>query len=561
MSKTLTVPNTILLEFDLFSLPTAQHKAGLAGLLLMIRSMEARKLPVVPEIKKLDSYSASIEFSKESIQALFDDLYDALWVEVESKAKWKDKVPKREISKEIVVSENKTKNQKYFIYDAVQAKGAFLAALYPDGDGVWVKLWRDMLWSTLRGIPLTRLDYERRAKNEPASIGDDIWKSLVKWNADKDKEYLESLSSAIFIGAQDKNSEKVSFQGEVSQNILLHFWTLTSLIFVPQKISIDGKKEYAGYVLTVPEPVDLEMFIDELKSTFGKMECAMSGYRPKACLIDVPEEGGLEYLYDLTFDRIEKNDIKYSLTSVEFYHLEKQGNNIRLLSTDRIIPNSNTISLYSEIRRKYFNPLFKSMILRNLLSGEAWFNGMLTVFNNYPWEFFVFQKSKAQLRPFFSSDAKRYFRKIQEEIKLKGGSVTMSDKDRENLLAQRVYRIIQSYVRYKTEVKSGIKYDQFSQSKDANGRVNYPPKYLEAREKVCSDAFLAMRGRREQDFVEYFTGTICSVPQFLPENDYLEIASSLMNEPEKVKTLAMLAVSAASYSGENKNKENNSEEN
>lgn len=120
----------------------------------------------------------------------------------------------------------------------------------------------------------------------------------------------------------------------------------------------------------------------------------------------------------------------------------------------------------------------------------------------------------------------------------------MAEKEREEQLAQRVNRLIRTYVSRKTEVKSGVTYDDFKKS--------YSDKYREAREKICSDAFLAMRGRREQDFIEYFTGTICSVPQFLPENDYLEIANALLNEWEKVKTLSMLSVSACSYLSEPK---------
>ena len=66
-------------------------------------------------------------------------------------------------------------------------------------------------------------------------------------------------------------------------------------------------------------------------------------------------------------------------------------------------------------------------------------------------------------------------------------------------------------------------------------------------EKVCGDAFLAMRGRNDRDFVAYFAGTICSVPQWLPEKEYLEVSQALTTDWDKVKTLAMLALSACSY--------------
>ena len=37
-------PAQVTITYDLFDLPTAQHKAGLAGLLLQIESMQSRKL-------------------------------------------------------------------------------------------------------------------------------------------------------------------------------------------------------------------------------------------------------------------------------------------------------------------------------------------------------------------------------------------------------------------------------------------------------------------------------------------------------------------------------------
>ena len=79
----------------------------------------------------------------------------------------------------------------------------------------------------------------------------------------------------------------------------------------------------------------------------------------------------------------------------------------------------------------------------------------------------------------------------------------------------------------------------------------YPQEYREAREKVCSDAFLAMRGRRDQEFVEYFTGTICSVPQYLSQEEYIAVARALMTDWERIKILSMLALSAHSYLSSN----------
>jgi CRISPR-associated protein Cmx8 len=117
-------------------------------------------------------------------------------------------------------------------------------------------------------------------------------------------------------------------------------------------------------------------------------------------------------------------------------------------------------------------------------------------------------------------------------------------------LAARVRSMMSQYVRRRTVAKCGIE-ENFPAwtTVDANGRrtVNPPQPYREARERVCQDAFLAMRAcRSRQDFATYFTGTICAVPQFLPEEEFRGIAAALLADDDRwedVRTLAMLALS------------------
>ncbi len=123
----------------------------------------------------------------------------------------------------------------------------------------------------------------------------------------------------------------------------------------------------------------------------------------------------------------------------------------------------------------------------------------------------------------------------------------LSDVD----LSKRLYDMTQAYVMYKTEAKSGIKWDFFkgkfkTDPDTGRTRLDVPPKYREAREKVCKDAFLKLRScRSREDFIAYFTGTICSVPQFLPPDEYRKIATSLLDENkwEDANALVMLALS------------------
>lgn len=124
----------------------------------------------------------------------------------------------------------------------------------------------------------------------------------------------------------------------------------------------------------------------------------------------------------------------------------------------------------------------------------------------------------------------------------------------EDKTAERVYKLVQSYVFRRTESKSGVKWNDFKDRKVRDPvtnreRIDVPQRYREAREKICTDAFLRLRAcRAKEDFVSYFTGTICSVPHYLPEDEYQPVADTILNDRrwEEVKALAMLALSSFS---------------
>lgn len=555
MSKISSKEDTLTLEYNLFDLPTAQHKAGLAGLLVMIRSMELRKIAPLPKVE-ITSATARISTDRETFQRMLNDFYNAGWIEKESRQKWKKKEPKRVDEKEVVIN-GKKKKEKHFIYDAVQPDGAFLQTFYPDGDGLWLKLWRNMLWNILRGIPATRNVYEERAEGKTSSEGKKIWKNLLKAYQSQKKGNLatERLSSSLFVGAEAENAEKIPFSGTVENNFLLNFWHIVSLIYIPRKLGIERKEdklriirdEY-GYVLAIPEPYHLEDFIEAVIDVLRSLDTEKLGIRPRKALIDMFEEGGLEYLYHFARKKIDDaGQYAFSLHAIEICHLQKQGNRVRQLAAERILPDFQMINDYEMVRDSFRNPFYKKIYLRNLLNRNAWYRDADAVFHHEPWPIFVHSSKTPSGIRFFGKDVRRKFDAIEKTVKLKKGASTMTDKDHDDQLAIRVYRLIQNYVWRRTEEKSGKKYDDFKNNKNEKGYVIYPQEYSESLVKVCSDAFLAMRSRREQDFIEYFTGTICSVPQFLPESEFLFVADAMMNEWQKVKTLSMLAISANSY--------------
>jgi len=110
-------------------------------------------------------------------------------------------------------------------------------------------------------------------------------------------------------------------------------------------------------------------------------------------------------------------------------------------------------------------------------------------------------------------------------------------------LAEHVHRLVSGYVRRRTEARSGKTFNAFKASGYHDGA------YIDANNKVCMDAFLAIRSRKDHaDFVNYFTGTLCSVPQFLERDEYLTFSTALLDSSqwENIKSLALLALSSLS---------------
>jgi len=123
-------------------------------------------------------------------------------------------------------------------------------------------------------------------------------------------------------------------------------------------------------------------------------------------------------------------------------------------------------------------------------------------------------------------------------------------------LALRVHSTIRAYVNHKTERRCGKSYADFKASGYKDGH------YIEANNKVCMDAFLAVRSRKDhREFVGYFTGTICSVPQFLPKEQYQDLSVALLDPDqwESLKSLSMLALSALSQAPSSMEKQGDKE--
>ncbi len=574
---------TVSVEYELFDLPTAQHKAGLAGLILHIRDMEQRakkgaNIPPesIPLITDLRPTSAKISFTEKSVQAVMDEAYAAETVEVSVRSKWQGQAPKREEEVEESDEEGRLKRVRRFIYDVVQPTGPVLHSGLRDDQRAWLKLWRDMLWSIPRGIPKTRIPFQQRAEGKPCTEGASAWEDLVRVDAARRKNcfYTTEVGSALWLGAQATNAELLPFKGRAEQNLLLHFWPLTTLIFVPQQLKfkyeddqLKVENDFVGYVVAIPEVTRLDTFLFDYPQMLSQLGTDMRGYRPAEAVIDLPAQGALEFLEHLARLSSEKatGKLQFSVESIEYLHLVKVGNTIKAMAAGRVAPHPGLLASYQAIvgypgqPPPFRNPLFRRGLMLALLNDEEWHQPLGSDLVERPWPLFIRSERSPRTLPSFWQDAAQKFGELQaqhseEQKEYEAMAKEPSEKSAAappTPLSLLIHRLVREYVLRKTEEKSGLKWEDFKEKKvrdekTGKERIDVPEAYRSARERIASGVFLEMRSRREQDFVDHFTAVFCSVRQFLPEDDFRLVADALLSQPDNVKTLTLLALSANS---------------
>lgn len=131
------------------------------------------------------------------------------------------------------------------------------------------------------------------------------------------------------------------------------------------------------------------------------------------------------------------------------------------------------------------------------------------------------------------------------------------DKIDDKALARQVLDLARTYVRGRTEYRTGLDPERFPSETDAQGRQRrrYPKEWYDASTKVAQEAFLQLRGcKTQQDFVEYLVGTLCTHGLRNGERAYTELYPHVIGETAArddrwadVKSLAMLAISTMAY--------------
>src|SRR5262249_5251831 len=206
----------------------------------------------------------------------------------------------------------------------------------------------------------------------------------------------------------------------------------------------------------------------------------------------------------------------------------------------------------------YGNPLFRRGLMLALLDDLPWHKPFARLLAEWPWEFFCEKDDdpKTQrkwLARLFAADAgRRFWQLIKERNDM--NQEGPSDKAQLRKLDLIIYDVAKQYVLRRAEAREA------DLPKFESGAVDWRhPKAQEAKADAARDAFLALRSRRDQAFIEHFTGLFGQFGQYLPEQDFLSLTHALHEDTDRVKTVALLALSANGYISGKKDKDTTQE--
>jgi CRISPR-associated protein Cmx8 len=558
--------SVLRLDYNLVELPTSQHRAGLAGLVLMAQWLkDQKKIEGVCELTSLDDQGATLQIDELGLKNLLAETYDfreGEWESEKERTRNKSKEvipPKRMITREIIDKNGEKQVIPIYIYRTYTPKGAFLVSYDSTADnsgkGIWVDLWRDFVWKVIRKKDTTREIY--RDKSSAAKEAAATWEGLTS-EMTSTKSKSSDLSGTDLLGVRAYNAEGVSFRDKARQKLLLNFWAFTSQVYIPQTTTIkQPKPTQVGYAVAIPEVARLETFCRVLPNAIrNNRGTELKGFRPRESVIDVPAEGALDFFLKLS-DRVSLSEgargTSRTVSAIDVIHVDPSGNDVSIIGTARIEPESFNGDEYERVRHNLWNHEFRKQRLLNILNGNnsKWYEGFDKLLSRLPFKLGFNAEH-------FSHDARESFngevRDLKKEKKMEDTQDTPfvdQDEDKISSAVQTgnepksvealVYQAVGRYLDRKLMAKR-----KFGYSDVMTGAAD-KDEYSKGRRTLAVDAFYSVKSRTETDFVDYFANTLCSVSQNpMSEADYITLAEALLHKTDDVRTLTMLALSARS---------------
>lgn len=435
----------IRLEYRLEDLPSAQHRAGLAGLVLLARWLTR---PELLRLVTVTAEGATLDLARAGLELLFDELYGA------------------------VAGPH-----------SLAPRAAFMASLEPGGApgaGPWTQLWRDWLWTIHRGLAKAREPFEAQAEGRPLRVAAVAWSELSQ-----DLQVGGELEAGTLLGSFALTLDRVPVRDTAAQRLLLHCWPCAAMVYLLRRNrGWGGKPDLDGFVVAIPDVLDLSGFCQAYPAALRQRSPERAGPRPREALLDHPAEAALDFAR-----RLEGSSGPARALAYEAHHAKAQGRAMRVHAVVRLAPTADLLAAYGAFRALGFlDPTFRRTGLQNLLEGSPWHAGFEEVFG----------PAGCARRTILAEPFRRDVRLAFRVAARTQGDPESGARRLAPLIREAVANFVVNEVRVRHHLAPGVA--------GAPGRVS--PAFQERRRSVATHAFLSLRERPDRAFRDFFQGLL-----------------------------------------------------
>ncbi len=571
--------NVVTLKYVLSQLPSSQHRAGLAGLVLIIRWLQKQ-----PEFKNLanaklkvtdlDADTVTVQFNLAGFTALIKAHFSAAFEEREREKKRANSKQKFQTIKRKVRNPDtgKSKLITFYIYTDIVPQGDLVRSFEPTNSQnlVWTKLWQEVTWAVLRPRDKQRLPFKAMANDTEPSEIEKIWNLLrdkpnsTRWldsatQVRRPPPSKVSLSSTYMLGAQAKNNEGVPFTDLAKDRFLLNFWSYVARIYLPLKIDAKGKPELYGYAIAIPDVRHLAAFCEHFPAILQQRKTEELWGKPRSAIVRNLEETGLDSLGSIHsyLSQIKSElNIDKLLFGIDVFHIfrpqDKPQSKPQILSIKRYLPHRNEIAEFTKLQDKLYSPLFRQQYWQNLTRDRPRIEGFYTLLRDSP-------TAETLKNRWFCQDFRTVFSPNNNAMKQKETEIVTSEKtekpdstDNSELNAPKeisieslLLRLLKTYTRHQLERRFKLKWDENwnnLKTKELKEIAAYQ-EYKKKRQQIIVDLHHDLcRPRQVHEFLAYFAAKFTDVYQYITTEEYLLLAKLIQTEPEQIRILCLLAL-------------------
>lgn len=553
--------NLVTLKYALIQLPSSQHRAGLAGLILFIRWLQQQPefkslLDVELKVTDLDVDPVTVQFNLAGFTALLKSHFSAALEERERQKKRANSKQKyRKIKRQVGDRKtNKTKLTTLYVYTDIVPQGDLVRSFEPENGNnlAWTKLWQEATWMILRPRDKQRLPFKAMVNGEELSEIEKIW-NLLRDRPDA----TVSLSSTYMLGSQAKNNEGVPFSDLAKYRFLLNFWSYVALIYLPLKIDAKGKAKLHGYAIAIPDVRNLAVFCQYFPSILRQRDTKELWEKPRTAIVRNLVEAGLDSLgFIHTYLSKLKTELNINelLFGVDVFHIvrpqDKPQSKPQILSIQRYPAKPEAIAEFTQLQDKLFNPLFRLQYWQNLIRDRPRIEGFYTLLRDLPTAETI--KNNSFCRDFRTVFHPKYNAMEQEEIDEKTAKNTIDSTEtgkqtqtQEISIESLLLRLLKTYTRHQLKHRFGLEWNKEwdKQKPEIFKQDKAYQYYKEKRQQIIVDLHHDFRRPRETNqFLAYFAGKFTDVYQYITTEEYLLLAQLIQTQPEQIRVLCLLAL-------------------